>query len=1254
MRPVRTLAALALLSTAPLAALGAQVVIGPRTAGIQLGAPGDTVVVPIVADMSAAGGASLGSVTARLTWRPSVLRLIGVSAGGFGAPASNLDSANGELRFASVSLGGASGQATLLNARFQAIGATRDSSTLAVLVDEMSAAGTLAPLPVVSTASLVCVGAVAGRWGDITGDDQVMSNDALAIVTSAVGLSIAPLTVNNGDVDSSGTVTSRDALIVLSFAVGLSTSQFRVNLIRQLCTVTPATALALTPTAVQLRPGDHVPVAAVARDASLAIVHTPAVQWISRDSAVATVDAAGDITAVGAGTTRIVAIAAPGVMDSVSVDVNALPRVWFVNGGHSNPVEHGSQAYPFSSIGQALAAAAVNDTIRVAVAEYGEQLRLFRPVVILGDSGAAGFPRIRPTAGPAMLVDSVGTGTVIARRLEMPSTDGAVRARGAGGLLELDRLRITGSRSHAVKAIGFGSLVVTGGHIIGSADGGIEVDSTPLVTLSRHTVDLVSTSAAGSGFALTARTGTTLTMDSVSLRGGGAQVQGFSQVLISRGELAGGSGTAALTVVGADSVDLAATRVAAGLGGVFITSVPTGVVRADSLTVDGASGLVVSAARAVRLRRLQYQNPGGGPGLLIQDADTVHLAGASINGGDLRITRTTLVPMQTTLDTVAVHGGRVQLSSSGGQVRIHGGLIENGADQTLQVMGADYARVERLEVRQTRLLTPSFALGPHALDFASTDTIVLDSVYVHDNGPGALLVVGADSLDISRSRFDSNFLASNSGSPALVQLQTVRSTRIARTRFDQRSGATYFGLHTAATVAGGKFVLDTVQVIGSMVYGAYLLSNAGGGDSMIVRGSSFTAGGVPLVNRYIGFAALYWDNALFAGNTVDSVDQQGLLIYSGNAVATNNVVRGTSDALVIQGPVAGPALVTGNMLTCHKVPSGARTGLRVTVAQPTITGNSVTDCRTGIQVQQYVGFTPGPAVVRQNTVRLDSAGSTGLEVSGAYSSVEVALNDVSGADTVDSYGLVLATSGTWTGTRVDSNFVHDYRGHGIRIDGFHGSLGLRGNDVRRLGSVFGGPSDGIYLAVGNNGAVLRGNRADQIRGYGLHTNGISGTLVLDSNVFADDSLSGALLGGVNSMTGRYNRFSRNRIGMEGGFGGTIDSSAFQGNTLVGAGGGSAINVANNWWGHPSGPRCGASCPGALGDSVQSSLVFTPFLADSAGGRIPNGVAPVQPGAPAGLRAGAPPMPRLPAAAAPGAMIGAERERLRARAREERP
>ncbi len=76
-----------------------------------------------------------------------------------------------------------------------------------------------------NTASYVVYpgGASEQILGDVNGDDQANSTDALIILSGDVGINISSFCpINCGDVNNDGLVNSVDALILLSADIGIS------------------------------------------------------------------------------------------------------------------------------------------------------------------------------------------------------------------------------------------------------------------------------------------------------------------------------------------------------------------------------------------------------------------------------------------------------------------------------------------------------------------------------------------------------------------------------------------------------------------------------------------------------------------------------------------------------------------------------------------------------------------------------------------------------------------------------------------------------------------------------------------------------------------------------------------------------------------------------------------------------------------------------------------------------------------------
>ena len=155
--------------------------------------------------------------------------------------------------------------------------------------------------------------------GDVNGDGQITSVDALAILSYTVGKSLpaeyTPLP--NGDNNGDGQVTALDALIALSFIVGKDVAQFPINKPLQttaMVEISPATAVVLV--------GQDAQLAATPRDSTGATMDA-AVTWKSSDEAIVTVDANGKVSAKSLGV-AIITATADGKSSSITVAGDAI------------------------------------------------------------------------------------------------------------------------------------------------------------------------------------------------------------------------------------------------------------------------------------------------------------------------------------------------------------------------------------------------------------------------------------------------------------------------------------------------------------------------------------------------------------------------------------------------------------------------------------------------------------------------------------------------------------------------------------------------------------------------------------------------------------------------------------------------------------------------------------------------------------------------------------------------------------------
>jgi hypothetical protein len=114
---------------------------------------------------------------------------------------------------------GASYYRSLAVVRLQFAGGATNGSTLYLRADSLrDVDATDRTLVTLDAASQVCH--ASGTWGDVDGDGNVNSRDALIALSHAVGLPTTPYTVDRGDVDYDGITSSRDALYMLTASIG--------------------------------------------------------------------------------------------------------------------------------------------------------------------------------------------------------------------------------------------------------------------------------------------------------------------------------------------------------------------------------------------------------------------------------------------------------------------------------------------------------------------------------------------------------------------------------------------------------------------------------------------------------------------------------------------------------------------------------------------------------------------------------------------------------------------------------------------------------------------------------------------------------------------------------------------------------------------------------------------------------------------------------------------------------------------------
>jgi len=422
-----------------------------RVGGNLAGQVGDILYVPITVDLTGAPGVRLGGYLMTVRYNPNVLRLESGSSGTFAPPLVNEDSAfAGVLRLTATQTSGADGVVTLAVGRF-VVQSDTGASDLTISFEEMSGVGPtfddLLPLLTVVNGSFCHA---AGKWGDVDGDGQANSRDALIALSKVVGIPLDTLHVDTlvgdvttydttvtlrpglADVDADGQVTSRDALIIVSYAVGLPVPGFRIGLAAAgACGSGLGITLAITPDTLELQTGQTANVVVTGRDGTGQPMSLSGATWTSSNTAVAGVLSPGfGIEARDPGVAILTVHLGAGYRASMVVQVIAHRAQWFADAMRSQAsMQTGSQAFPFAFIGDALNVANDGDTVHVAPGTYEETVWSDIAVSILGDTATDGS---RPT------IDARGYPYYDAWSTK------AVQLGSRPGLVRLQNLRIVG------------------------------------------------------------------------------------------------------------------------------------------------------------------------------------------------------------------------------------------------------------------------------------------------------------------------------------------------------------------------------------------------------------------------------------------------------------------------------------------------------------------------------------------------------------------------------------------------------------------------------------------------------------------------------------------------------------------------------------------------------------------------------------------------------------------------------------------
>ena len=867
-RRVSGLLSLLALVAAP-AALQAQALVGMYPAGIAIDS-GRRATVPLVIS---AGGATVGSYQLEVTWDTNVVRYISAAPGAFGSPAVNaVGAASGSLILAAANPSGATGLFSIAELTFEMRTAT-GSSPVTVVSPVLTAAVSFASIAATPTAGAIC--ASSGPFGDVNRDGSILSNDALLVVTAAVGLPIAPFTLVNGDVDADGDADTRDALGILSAAVGLP-SFARVGQPNASCAGAAAATLVLAPASAQLAPGDVLPVAAQARDAGGNPTSASGLLWSSNAPGVAAVDSAGRVTAVGNGSATITAQA---IGLSQTLDVTVQPRhTWYVEQSiaATNPVHLGSAAYPFPTIQEGLDAAAPRDTVRVGSSPpYGPAI-ISKPVVLLGDSSAAGMPTITNAAGSAIAVGSAGL--VVIRRFRLLESNAGIEA---GIVAASDSLEVQSVVASSMRGPGFRVRNMRRAVLLGVSGSGLALAGFLAETTAAVVVD-------GADFRAVAPGPYPDVEGPVAI--GVAMVVGDS-LRASRVTVVGASSERAVSLGASfvERVDLSQFNLAAA-GPIKVDSARY-VSFSNGVARDLRDGIVISADTAlmanVVLRRssdgvrIRQRNPAARtPGSLVRvsrsQVDSVAF------GDGFTFTGIDRVTVDSTSVEHILNGGGV-VAGATNRLSLRADTLRDILDQA--VLTDSVATVSIVKLSVTGSAQPSFkrfGASIFALTVLRADSVRLDSTGVIDNLGGGVLVdstrvVQGDGTTIARNLGLSSGLCefgcevqpsgafSSEGPPAKVLYQTTQAPGLALAgiqsaqldRFVLDSN-TYGGIDADMTVRAGP----TLALQGGLIQGGDYAIRATGdlnapSGSVSVDGTKFasTQGGIT-VTHFTDFSLL--------------------------------------------------------------------------------------------------------------------------------------------------------------------------------------------------------------------------------------------------------------------------------------------------------------------------------------------------------------------------------------------------------------
>lgn len=267
----------------------------------------------------------------------------------------------------------------------------------------------------------------------------------------------------------------------------------------------PFEALTLSPRDTIVPPGSTFDLQAFVFDSTGQSIPAPLVSFKllnPTDSTQMTISEDGTITVSQTALTTAVIVVAETpdtLIDQALIQIGdfVARRRWVVNPAAAQPfpTQWGTDEYPFSTIGRGLNRAGIRDTVAVAVDTYTEALSGTRPVILLGDSNAAGVPTIM-SPGPSGTILSP-TGAVDLHRMRFQGATGPLTIRGTS--INMTSVEFTDVAGPAMAIIQSGPTTIRGLTIDGVTGGplgrGLEVMST--AGLNLRSADISNTDAAG-------------------------------------------------------------------------------------------------------------------------------------------------------------------------------------------------------------------------------------------------------------------------------------------------------------------------------------------------------------------------------------------------------------------------------------------------------------------------------------------------------------------------------------------------------------------------------------------------------------------------------------------------------------------------------------------------------------------------------------------------------------------------------------